>query len=328
MDPQMPEMDTTGNPPAIKETRSLTTADEQPARFLPVDPQRVSIDELEPTWLRERTAQHRREHGAWWGRRPAAITLTFLVLAAVLLGWCGYLLHLTSGFMTTVVAAFLILFGAAVALFFLSEDSNRRAAEAMLARMRAQNKTPVLPLRAEYHPSRFPARTGESRIRERTGLPNLWIPMRYIDRFRSIDATCPYKQIVSRLCREPKYAPPWSRFASRTLYTPVAAPSALALFQILVILHVTIPALAIIAIGLLVVIFTARAHTRFARSIYAQRINEDWPCLECGYPLRTLQHTEGTIAHCPECGTSLTTLDICLASWPPPKTQKARWLQG
>lgn len=275
----------------------------------------VTIDDLEPAWLTERVAQYRRAHGAWWWRRPTLVTLFFVGLFLVLLGVSGYLIHIARGAQVPAVAAsaFAMLAIALMGAFGLTEDSHRRAAEATLARIRMQTNAPVLPLRKEYEPSRFPANTRPAPARKRAGLPNLWIPMRHVDSFRSLHATCPYKQVAVRLCRHSKYAPVWMGVLLDRLCNPAGALAALALFQILVLLGLPSLTLGLMGLAAVFALIVNRFHQRYSGSVYAERIKEDWPCLVCGYPLKSLHHTEGTIARCPECGSSLTTLDICLS---------------
>lgn len=275
----------------------------------------VTIDDLEPAWLTERVAQYRRAHGAWWWRRPALVTLFFVGLFLVLIGVSGYLIHIARGAQVAAVAAsaFAMIAIVFVAVMSLTEDSQRRAGEAMLARIRMQTNAPVLPLRKEYEPSRFPANTSPAPARKRAGLPNLWIPMRHVDSFRFLHATCPYKQVAVRLCRHSKYAPVWIGVLLDRLYNPAGTLAALALFETLVLLQAPSLALGLMGLAAVLALIVSRFHQRFSGSVYAERIKEDWPCLVCGYPLKSLHHTEGTIARCPECGSSLTTLDICLS---------------
>ena len=275
----------------------------------------IIIDELEPAWLRERVIQYLREHGAWWWKWPALITLSFVAVLAALIGAVGYIIHLAPApwdFLVALVAMVLLAI-AISAVLHLSEESPRRQAEAMLTHLWSVSDAPVLPLRSEYDLSRFPNLVEPSRIRGRTGLPNFWLPMRYVEHFRSINGAWPYEQIIVRLSREPRYASTWTRFMTRTLNVS-AALAAMAMFPILAAVQANLVSLSFFGVGMLALLLKVRMQMRFADSVYAQRIKEDWPCLACGYPLKSLRHTEGTIAHCPECGSSLTTLDICLAS--------------
>lgn len=272
----------------------------------------LTIDELEPKWLKERTAQYRRQHGPWWWRRSSLFILLHLALAIFMIGVTALLVILLPYDSELVATAVFISCVGISVLYLRSGESQREAGRAMLARIRSQTEQPVLPRREEYQPSRFPDRIAPARIRERLGLPNFWIPMRHIESFRSLAVSWPYKQLVIRLAREPDYVPFLMRLLTRTVANPAVALAALASFQLLVVADVPLLALALFVLATVLLMLNTWWHLRFAQSVYAERINEDWPCLNCGYPLKNLLHTGGTIARCPECGTPLTTLDICL----------------
>lgn len=177
---------------------------------------------------------------------------------------------------------------------------------------------PWAPIRKEYEPSRHPESIAPSQLREQLGVPNLWIPMRYAQSFRTLSSTNPYFMMLSM-------APGYERERTRWRHILVLSPLAIVDAVLIAVVvggllwysHASDIDWIASAILLTLVCLVSMLHRNSKRfdfhDLEARFLNER-PCLACGYSLMNLKHRDGEILRCPECGASLTTLDICLQS--------------